>query len=83
MDPFTHTLIAAGSLFGAYFAGRILYKRDLCRENGDLDQMIAGILDKLERDGFLAVEKDKEGDKELVPISEIVAKALREAYQKK
>ena len=77
MDPITHTLIAVGSLFGAFYLGRFLYKR----EGGDVDNIISDIIEKLERDGFVAVEKDKDGEKELVPISEVVAKSIREANE--
>ena len=75
MDPFIHTLIAVGSLFGAYYLGRFLYKK----EGRDIDDIVSALLEKLERDGFVAVEKDKDGEKELVPISEVVAKSIKEA----
>ena len=78
MDPITHTLIAVGSLFGAYYLGRFLYKK----EDGDIDDMISALLEKLERDGFVAVEKDEDsGEKELIPISEVVAKSIKEANE--
>jgi len=76
MDPIIHTLIVVGSLFGAFHLGRFLYRR----EGGDVDDIISAIIDKLERDGFVAVEKDESsGEKELIPISEIVAKSIKEA----
>jgi len=76
MDPITHTLIAVGSLFGAYYLGRFLYKK----EGKDIDDVISALLEKLERDGFVAVEKDEDsGEKELIPISEVVAKSIEEA----
>jgi len=78
MDPFIHTLIAVGSLFGAYYLGQFLYKK----EGRDVDDIVSTILDKLERDGFVAVEKDEDsGEKELIPISEIVAKSIKEANE--
>ena len=78
MDPITHTLIAVGSLFGAFYLGRFLYKR----EGGDVDNIISDIIEKLERDGFVAVEKDESsGEKELIPISEVVAKSIKEAKE--
>ena len=36
MDPITHTLIAVGSLFGAFYLGRFLYKR----EDGDISKFV-------------------------------------------
>ena len=78
MDPIIHTLIAVGSLFSAYYLGRFLYKK----EDRDVDDIISAILEKLERDGFVAVEKDEaSGEKELIPISEIVAKSIKEANE--
>ena len=78
MDPIIHTLIAVGSLFGAFHLGRFLYRR----EGGDVDDIISAILEKLERDGFVAVEKDEaSGEKELIPISEVVAKSIKEAKE--
>ena len=78
MDPITHTLIAVGSLFGAFYLGRFLYRR----EAKDVDDIISAILEKLERDGFVAVEKDEaSGEKELIPISEVVAKSIKEAKE--
>ena len=41
------------------------------------------MLDKLEHDGFIAVKKDKDGEKDLIPISEIIAKATRDAFNTK
>ena len=76
MDPITHTLIAVGSLFGAYYLGRFLYKK----EGRDIDDIVSALLDKLERDGFIVVKEDKDsGEKELIPISEIIVKTLKEA----
>jgi len=78
MDPITHTLIAVGSLFGAYYLGRVLRKI----EGRDVDDVISALLEKLERDGFVAVEKDEaSGEKELIPISEVVAKSIKEANE--
>jgi DNA-binding PadR family transcriptional regulator len=39
------------------------------------------MLSKLETDGFIATKMDENGDKELVPISEVIAKTLKE-YKK-
>ena len=78
MDPIIHTIIVVGSLFGSYHLGRFLYKR----EGRDVDDIISAILEKLERDGFVAVEKDEaSGEKELIPISEVVAKSIKEANE--
>ena len=78
MDPIIHTLIVVGSLFCAFHLGRFLYRR----KGRDIDDIVSAILEKLERDGFVAVEKDEDsGEKELIPISEVVAKSIKEANE--
>ena len=77
MDPTLHTIIAVGSLFGAYHLGRFLTHRSL------FDEIASKMLEKLENDGFIAVKKDKDGEKDLIPISEIIAKATRDAFNTK
>ena len=37
------------------------------------------MLDTLESEGFVATSLDKDGDKELVPISELIANAVKES----
>ena len=77
MDPTLHTIIAVGSLFGAYHLGKFLTHRSL------FDEIASKMLEKLEYDGFIAVKKDKDGEKDLIPISEIIAKATRDAFNTK
>ena len=77
MDPTIHTIIAVGSLFGAYHLGKFLTHRSL------FDEIASKMLEKLEHDGFIAVKKDKDGEKDLIPISEIIAKATRDAFNTK
>ena len=76
MDPTLHTLIAVGCIAGAFYAGKMLTAKSL------FEDIATKMLDKLEFDGFIAVKKDKDGEKDLIPISEIIAKALRDAHSK-
>jgi len=76
MDPFIHTLIAVGSIAGAFYAGKIITTKSL------FEDIAVKMLDKLEHDGFIAVKKDKDGEKDLIPISAIIAKAMRDAHSK-
>ena len=73
MDPYIHTLIAAGCMIGSYYVGHFLAKKN------SFEPIVSGLLDKLESDGFIHTRRDKDGDKELIPISEILAKTLRES----
>jgi ribonuclease HII len=72
MDVFTHTIIATGSLLGAYLVGRHLTVKNLS------EGMIDWVLENLENEGFVATKKLADGDVELIPISEIIAKTIRD-----
>ena len=37
------------------------------------------LLDNLEKEGLIAVKKSPKGDKDIIPINEVIAKALRDA----
>ena len=73
MDPILHTIIAIGCMAGCYYVGHFLAKKR------SFEPIVSGLLDKLESDGFIHTKLDKDGDKELIPISEILAKTLRES----
>jgi hypothetical protein len=68
MDVITHTCIAVGCIAGAFYVGRFVAKKSI------LDEIVTQLLAKLEDDGFIHTKKDKDGDKELVPISELIEK---------
>ena len=73
MDPKIHTIIAVGAIFIAYHVGRYFAVRNA------FDDIVSTTLDKLEKDGYLAVKEDKDGIKDFIPISTIIAKAMRDA----
>ena len=73
MDPVTHTLLATGCMLGAFYIGKMITVKSVS------SNLIASMLDKLELDGFIITETDKDGEKELVPVSEVIANAVREA----
>ena len=75
MDPILHTVIALGCMVGSYYVGHFLAKKN------NFEPIVSGLLDKLESDGFIHTKLDKDGDKELIPISEIVAKTLQDKYK--
>ena len=45
------------------------------------EPIISKMLAKLETEGFIYTTTDKDGDKELIPISEVVAKTLRDSVK--
>ena len=73
MDYLTHTIIAVGSLSASYYLGAYL------KSKSAFEDIAHSMFDKLERDGFIATKLDKDGDKELIPISEVIAKALKKS----
>ena len=73
MDPILHTTIAIGCMAGCFYAGHFLATRNM------FEPLISKMLDKLEADGFIYTKLDKDGEKELILISEIIAKTMREA----
>ena len=72
MDPILHAIIAIGCMAGCYYIGYRLATKNM------FEPIISKMLDKLEADGFIYTKLDKDGDKELIPVSEVVAKALRD-----
>lgn len=70
MDVYTHTVIAVGSIAIAYAMGRHI-------QNNTLHEKVVGwVLEKLEKDGFVQTKTDEDGDKQLIKISEIIAKHI-------
>ena len=75
MDPILHTVIAAGCMAGCYYAGHFLATKNMFKS------IISKMLEKLEADGYIYTTTDKDGEKELIPISEVIAKTLRDAIK--
>ena len=76
MDSLTHTIIAVGLLAIAYYLGAYLESKKF------VTRSVAHMLDKLEKDGFIATKTDKDGEKELVTISEVLAAFNQAAIEK-
>ena len=73
MDAYIHTMIATGCIAGAYYIGKYVSGKNM------IENVVVNLLEALEKDGFIATVLDKDGDKELIPVSELIAKALRES----
>ena len=71
MDAITHTLLAVVCMAGCYFWGRYLSKMDI------LENVVDTLFCNLEKQDFIRTVEDENGDKELIPISEILAKNLK------
>ena len=72
MDVYTHTIVAVGCIASAYYIGHYLAK-------SSVEDIVGSMLDTLEKEGFVETSVDKDGDKELVPISEVISKAVKES----
>ena len=75
MDPILHTIIAIGCMASCYYAGDFLAKKN------SFDPIVSGLLNKLESEGFIRSRLGKDGDRELIPISEITAQTLRDSVK--
>ena len=67
MDAFSHAVIAVVCLFIAWYVGRNWGRKSLS------EAVIETTLDNLERSGYICTETGRNGEKELIPISEILA----------
>ena len=76
MDSLTHTIITVGSLASAYYLGSYLKAKSV------FEDVVGNLLDKLEKDGFIAIKVDKDGDKSLIPINEVLATFNKAAIKK-
>jgi len=76
MDVYLHTAIAFGCIFGSYCAGAFIAKKNV------VENIVGNMLDKLETDGYLATVTDKDGEKNIVTLSEIRATAVKDALSK-
>ena len=76
MDSLTHTIFTVGSLASAYYLGSYLKAKSV------FEDVVGNLLDKLEKDGFIATKLDKDGDKELITISEVLATFNKAAVRK-
>ena len=73
LDVYTHTAIAVFCLAGCYFWGRYFAKGEI------LSEVVGTMLERLEKDDFVRMVIDEDGDKSLVPISEIEINLINEA----
>ena len=76
MDVYLHTFLAMGAIGAAYYAGNYFSK------DAAVEDIVGSMLETLEKEGFVETSLDKDGDKELVPISELIANAVKESKKK-
>ena len=65
MDVYLHTALAMGAIGAAYFAGNYF-------RNPKIEDVVESVLETLESEGYIKTKMDKDGDKELVLIEEVI-----------
>ena len=75
MNVYLHTIIAILPIFIAYWIGTGRGRESF------VNDIVSNFLTTLDKEGFIRTETDKDGELELVPISEVVAKSLQEAKE--
>ncbi len=79
MSPYIHTFIATGCIAIAFYVGRFMAHSSIIERL--FDMMTDDLLKKLHKDGFLKIEKDKDGELELVTIAEVEETARRKQLE--
>ena len=65
MDVYLHTALAMGAIGAAYFAGNYFrYPK--------IESIVESVLETLESEGYIKTKMDKDGDKELVLIEDVI-----------
>ena len=73
MNVYLHTIIAVLPMIAVYLAGKHWGRESF------VNDIISKLISKLDKEGFIRTKTDEDGEVELIPISEVVAKSLREA----
>ena len=75
MNVYLHTIIAVLPMIAVYLAGKHWGRESF------IEDVVGNLISKLDKDGFIRTETDEDGEIELIRISEVVAKSLRDAYK--
>jgi len=76
LNEYTHTLLAIGCLYGTYFLGGYFNSRKY------VEDAVETTLEALKKEGLILTKEDKDGSIDIIPISEIIEKATRDAITK-
>jgi len=74
MNVYLHAVLAILPIFIAYWVGHTWARRTF------VENILSDFISKLSEDGFIRTTKNENGKLEFVPISDVVAKSLRDAY---
>ena len=76
MDSYTYALITLVCMMASYYFARYFTIRS------SIEDIVAGMLERLEHEGFILTKTDKDGEKELIPGSEAIIDAVNAAVKK-
>jgi hypothetical protein len=65
MDIYLHTALAMGAIGAAYYAGYYFAQPSV-------EDVVESMLETLESEGYIKTKMDKDGDKELVLIEDVI-----------
>ena len=65
MDVYLHTALAMGAIGAAYYAGNYFAQPSV-------EDVVESMLETLESEGYIKTKMDKDGDKELVLIEDVI-----------
>ena len=72
MVVYTNTALVVACMVIPYYVVWFLSKRSM------METIVESMLDNLDRDDLIRTKRDKNCEKDIIPVSEIVAKALRD-----
>ena len=65
MDVYLHTALAMGAIGAAYYAGNYF-------QDAAVEDIVGSMLETLESEGYIKTKMDKDGDKELILIEDVI-----------
>ncbi len=72
MNPITYALITLTCMIASFYSAKYFALKE------SFEEIVINVLDRLEIDGFILTKTDKDGEKELVKVSEAIIDAVNE-----
>jgi|TARA_B100001758_G_C18347026_1_gene577615 hypothetical protein len=72
MNPITYALITLICMIASFYFAKYFTVKSY------FEDIVTNTLDRLESEGFILTKTDKDGEKELIPVSEAIVAAVNE-----
>ena len=72
MNPITYDLITLICMIASFYFAKYFTVKSY------FEDIVTNTLDRLESEGFILTKTDKDGEKELIPVSEAIVAAVNE-----